>query len=75
MDHHLIARTGYLHGARLLRANGAWAEITDAHNPDAGRTTVRTTSAWPDLAPGEWLEVVDCVAGDEVLFEPVRKAD
>ena len=75
MDHHLIARTGYLHGARLLRADGAWAEITDAHNPDAGRTTVRTTSAWPDLAPGEWLEVVDCVAGDEVLFEPVRKAD
>ncbi|MEE3260059.1 MAG: heparinase II/III family protein [Candidatus Latescibacterota bacterium] len=71
MDYHLMARTGYLHGARLRRTDGTWAEITEAHNPNNGRTTVRLAKELVGIEAGEWLEVVDCVAGDEVLFEPV----
>ena len=70
LDYHLIARTGYLHGARLQRVDGTWAEIAEAHNLDSGRTTVELHEVLPGIKPGEWLEIVDCVAGDEVLFEP-----
>jgi hypothetical protein len=71
LDYHLLTRTGNLHLTRLVReADGSWAEIAEAFNPDADHTAVELDRPL-DLKPGDWVSAVDGVAGDEVVFEPV----
>lgn len=71
LEYHVMARTGNLERTRLQRpTDGAWAEIEAAHNPDSGSTVVELASPL-NLRPGEWVDLVDCVPGDEVRFEPV----
>jgi len=70
----LMTRTGYLHGARAEReADGTWAAIAAAHNPDRNRTALELDAALDALRPGDWLRAVDYVVGDLVKYEPVRK--
>jgi hypothetical protein len=74
LEYYLMTRTGNLYHTRLQReADGAWAEITRAHNPDADRTTVELDRPL-DLRPGDWVRAVDAVEGDEVAFEPVCRS-
>jgi hypothetical protein len=71
LEYHVLARTGNLERTRLQRpTDGAWAEIEAAHNPDSGTTVVELATPL-DLHPGEWVDLVDCVPGDEVRLEPV----
>ena len=71
LDFHVIARSGNLEATRLRRADGRWHEIAAAWNPDPGSTALVLTEPVTDLCVGEWVEVVDFVVGDEVLFEPL----
>ncbi len=71
LEYYLMTRTGNLHATRLVReADGAWAEIIEAFNPDADHTTVDLDQPLSQLQPGDWVCVVDGVDGDEVVFEP-----
>ena len=68
----LMTRTGYLCGARAEReADGAWAAIAAAHNPDRNRTTLELDAAPSALHPGDWLRAVDYVVGDPIRYEPL----
>lgn len=72
LDYHLMTRTGNLHATRLQReADGSWTQIAEAHNPDADHTVVELEQPLENLRPGDWVSAVDCVEGDEVVFEPV----
>jgi hypothetical protein len=66
-----MARTGNLHGTRLQRQSGEWAEIAEAFNPDAGHTVIHLAQPLTGVEQGEWLEVVDGAPGDQVLLERV----
>ena len=63
-----MARTGNLHGTRLVLADGAgWGEIVQAHNPD-GVSTVVSLAPWPDaLQLGQEVAIVDGIIGDKVF--------
>ena len=69
LDFHILARTGYLHGAHLRRANGSWSKIEAAHNPDLESTHLLLSEELSCVECGEWLEIVDCVPGDYFLLE------
>ncbi|MBI2505776.1 MAG: heparinase II/III family protein, partial [Candidatus Latescibacteria bacterium] len=72
LDYHIMTRTGNLHATRLQReTDGDWAQITEACNPDADHTVVELARPLENLQPGDWVGAVDCVVGDEVLFEPL----
>ncbi|MBM3278698.1 MAG: heparinase II/III family protein [Candidatus Handelsmanbacteria bacterium] len=74
LEYHIMARTGNLHLTRLEREEGTgWGEIREANNPDADHTAVELDRPL-DLKPGEWVNVVDGVAGDELVFEPLCRA-
>ena len=68
----ITARTGNLNQTRLLMEN-THAAISDAVNPNRESTIVwvEDAAAVAGLATGDWLDVVDYVVGDEVVFEPV----
>jgi len=72
LDFHILARTGYLHGARLRRSDRSWAEIESAYNPDSEHIHIELCTEWPTLKIGEWLEVVDCVPGDIIVLNNAR---
>lgn len=71
------------------RRNGGietWAEIAEAANLSSSGWGSEETTLWLDgqkgdaekmkgLAAGTWVSVVDYVAGDAVLFEPMRKGE
>mgnify|MGYP001028578651 CR=1 FL=1 len=72
---HIMTRTGNLEQTRLqLEANGVWASIEKAYNTMTGRGStsiqVDDISKLGDLKPGRWVQVVDYVIGDRVVFEP-----
>ena len=78
---HILSRTGNLRGTRLqAEADGAWAEILNAENPDRDRTVLQIkneaehTNRLKALKQGEWAQVVDYVVGDPVLFEPLCRS-
>lgn len=72
LEYYVMTRTGNLHATRAVReADGAWAQIAAAHNPDADHTTLDLDQPLGQLRPGDWVRVVDAVAGDEMVFEPV----
>ncbi|MBI2951973.1 hypothetical protein HYY27_07760, partial [bacterium] len=82
LGRNLLTRTGNLHRTRV-EVEETWAEIAEAANLGTGGWGTEETTLWLDeqkgdaermkgLAPGTWASVVDYVAGDEVLFEPVR---
>ncbi len=73
LDFQVMARSGNLHGTRL-EWDGSWAEIVEAHNPNADRTTVVLRQAAKGLEVGQWAAVVDCVVGDEVVYEPLGRS-
>ena len=76
LDFHIMARTGNLHGVRLeVDSSGTWSEIVEAHNPDPSRTIVLLREAVDGLEVREWISVVDCVVGDEVVYEPLCRGD
>ncbi len=72
------AKSGNLHGTRLQTGDD-WAVITNAHNsstwpPGKIRTTITidpNNNKLQNLSPGTWVQVVDYVIGDHVLFEPL----
>ena len=80
---HILAKSGNLNGARIQTgANDDWAVISNASNerswpPGPVRTTVHIDPNRGDgdrlrnLATGAWVQIVDYVVGDTVLFEPV----
>ncbi|MDP6052565.1 MAG: hypothetical protein QF879_09465, partial [Candidatus Latescibacteria bacterium] len=57
-----------------IEANGVWASIEQAYNtmPGRGSTSVQVDdiSKLGALKPGRWVQVVDYVIGDRVVFEP-----
>lgn len=71
----IIARTGNLDQTRLIvESDETRATIISAFNPEPGFTTV-----WVDdvtrvasLSDGDWVQVVDYVVGDRVVFEPME---
>jgi hypothetical protein len=72
---HIMTRTGNLEQTRLqLEGNGVWASIEKAYNtmPGRGSTSIQVDdiSKLGDLKPGRWVQVVDYVIGDRVVFEP-----
>ena len=81
--YHILAKSGNLNGTRIQTgANDDWAVISNASNerswpPGPVRTTVHVDPNRGDgdrlqnLATGAWVQVVDYVVGDTVLFEPV----
>ena len=80
LDFPVLARTGNLHGTRVqAEPDGAWAEIAAACNPARGRTRIQINPDKGDpeairaLESGVWVQVVDYVVGDEILYEPVRR--
>lgn len=76
LDYHIMTRTGNLHTTRLQReADGSWAQIAEAHNPDADHTVVELEQPLENLKAGDWVSAVDCVEGDEVVFEPVCRKE
>ncbi len=84
---HILAKSGNLNGTRIQTgANDDWAVISNASNegswpPGRVRTTVRIDPNRGDgdrlrnLAPGAWVQIVDYVVGDTVLFEPVGSSE
>lgn len=84
----ILARTGNLHQTRLQsEADGAWAEIAEAANPrlwpqppGGSRTTLRVDESRGNverilkLQEGAWVQIVDYVVGDTVLFEPIHRS-
>jgi hypothetical protein len=74
LDFHIMARSGNLHGTRL-QAGEEWAEIIEAHNPDTNRTVVVLQETVKGLKIGDWASVVDCVVGDEVVYEPLCRSE
>jgi hypothetical protein len=80
LDFPILARTGNLHGTRVeADPEGVWAEIAEACNPTRGRTRIRidpgkgNPEAVRALEPGAWVQGVDYVVGDELLYEPVLR--
>jgi len=71
LDGHIMARTGNLHGTRLVAGDDG-AEIIEAHNPNTNSTVVELARPFIGLAVGAWIEVVDGVVGDPVVFELVQ---
>ena len=73
------AKSGNLHGTRLqTETSEDWAVIADAHNPGSWppgkiRTTITIdpNNKLQNLSPGTWVQAVDYVIGDPVLFEPL----
>ncbi len=86
LNHPILARTGNLHKTRLQsEADGAWAEIVEAANPRSwpqppgeSRTTLRIDenrgARIKRLEEGAWVQVVDYVVGDTVLFEKAYRS-
>ncbi len=80
---HILAKSGNLNGTRIQTgANDDWALISNASNegswpPGRVRTSVHIDPNKGDgdrlqnLATGAWVQIVDYVVGDTVLFEPV----
>lgn len=77
----VIARTGQLHGKRLVvEETGAWATVVEAANRTDDSTTVTvvwngeraTRASGNRVASGQWVSIVDYMNGDTVEFEPVR---
>lgn len=73
LDFHILARTGYLHGAHLRHPDGSCAEIVSAHNPDLESTHLELATEWR-LEVGIWLEAVDCAPGDEITLTRLQTA-
>ncbi|MSS73050.1 MAG: hypothetical protein EXS64_16385 [Candidatus Latescibacteria bacterium] len=87
LSFHILARTGNLCGTRLqAETDRAWAEIAEAENPRSWphppggvRTVLRIDESKGDadriqrLDRGTWVQVVDYVVGDTVLFEPMKR--
>ena len=78
LDFPILARTGNLNGTRVqAEPDGAWAGIASACNPTRSRTRLQIDPQTGDpeaigaLEPGTWVQVVDYVVGDEILYEPV----
>ncbi len=75
----IMAKTGNLHGTRLqTETSDNWAVITNAQNastwpPGRIRTSIYLdpNNKLQNLSPGTWVQVVDYVIGDPVLFEPL----
>jgi hypothetical protein len=74
----IFARTGNLEQTRLQKeSDGTWTAITRAYNESPGRGStsihVQDVSKLGVLTPGTWLQVVDYVIGDQVVFEPTTQ--
>lgn len=71
---HVLTRTGNLQHVRLEAENGDWTVITQAYNEMPGRgatfISVEDASRLGPPKPGDWVQVVDYVVGDTVMFEP-----
>ena len=76
----IMAKTGNLHGTRLqTETSDDWTVITNAQNastwpPGKIRTTIYidpNNNRRQNLSPGTWIQVVDYVIGDPILFEPL----
>ena len=76
----IMAKTGNLHGTRLqTETSDDWAVIANAQNastwpPEKIRTTITidpNNNKLQNLSPDTWIQVVDYVVGDPVLFEPL----
>ncbi|MBB27376.1 MAG: hypothetical protein CME25_00535 [Gemmatimonadetes bacterium] len=68
----IMSRTGNLVGTRVQQENGElWAGIIGASNPGRDQTVleVEESGLSDSLSIGDWVQVVDHVVGDEVLFE------
>ena len=73
-----MTKSGNLHGTRLQTGDD-WAVITNAQNastwpPGKIRTTITidpNNNKLQNLSPGTWVQAVDYVIGDPVLFEPL----
>ena len=77
---HIMAKSGNLHGTRLqTETSDDWAVIANAQNastwpPGKIRTTIYldpNNNKLQDLSSGTWVQAVDYVIGDPVLFEPL----
>ena len=76
---HIMAKSGNLHGTRLqTETSDDWAVIENAQNastwpPGKIRTTIYLdpNNKLQNLSPGTWVQAVDYVIGDPVLFEPL----
>ena len=77
---HIMAKSGNLHGTRLqTETSYDWAVIANAQNasiwpPGKIRTTIYldlNNNKLQNLSPGTWVQAVDYVIGDPVLFEPL----
>ncbi len=76
----IMAKTGNLHGTRLqTETSDDWTVIANAQNastwpPGKIRTTITidpNNNRRQNLSPDTWIQVVDYVIGDPVLFEPL----
>ena len=74
LDFHIMARSGNLHGTRL-QVGEEWAEIVEAHNPDTSCTVIVLQETVKGLKIGDWVSIVDCVVGDEVVYEPLGRSE
>ena len=75
LDHFIAARTGNLHQTRLqIQGAEPWAIIEEAINPDAQSTQLWLHAPIPGAEPGTWVEAVDYVVGDQILYEPTVHA-
>ena len=77
---HIMTKSGNLHGTRLqTETSDDWAVIANAQNastwpPGKIRTTIYidpNNNKRQDLSPGTWVQAVDYVIGDTILFEPL----
>ena len=77
---HIMAKSGNLHGTRLqTETSDDWAVIANAQNagtwpPGKIRTTIYldpNNNRLQNLSPGTWVQAVDYVIGDTILFEPL----
>lgn len=76
----IMTKSGNLHGTRLqTETSDNWAVITNAQNastwpPGKIRTTITidpNNNKLQNLSPDTWIQVVDYVVGDPILFEPL----
>lgn len=77
---HIMARTGNLDLTRVCSESGKnWAGILNAWNPGNDRTCLELDPSAGNcdgiraLPVGSWVDIVDYVVGDEVLWEPSRE--